>query len=775
MSKEGTRPLSETHPDLNKIWDYERNAPLTPQDVSAGSHKKVWWKCSQPHSWEMEVCDKVRGRNCPYCSGRRVLVGFNDLSSFSPQLAKEWDYERNAPLTPQNITSGSNQKVWWKCTQGHSWNASVCSRVRGNGCPYCSGQRVLRGYNDLATLNPLLAKEWDCEKNSPLTPSDISIGSRQKVWWKCAQGHSWNAVVSNRSHGSGCPFCYGKIVIPGINDIETKNVSLASELHPTKNGDLKPSDIAIGSSKKVWWLGSCGHEWESTPKNRASGNGCPFCSGRIPIVGVNDLQTLSPIVAKEWDYDKNKGLLPSDFTNGSSRKVWWKCSKGHSWKTSIAHRTTGEGCPICRGEKSTSFPEQAILYYVKKLFFDAKNRYKPQWLRNKDSYGEIDIFIPSIKVGIEYDGFYYHVNAERDIQKDNQCNSHGIKLYRIREPKCPELNSTSICINIPSTKGKYYYESAIIELIHILSCEYNKSLESGVNIKRDYTDILNSYEHLTSQKSVALIDPYLVEEWDLEKNGNITPYNTSYGSARMIWWKCKNCGNSWQDSPKHRHKGRGCPNCAKEKRITTRTKKRLEEVDSFQTWCFSHGEYGQQLLNEWSKDNTILPTDITYGSSKPVNWVCSKCGSQWMAPPGRRIYGSGCLECSYKKRGNESRKGPDEFEKELNRVNPTILLIEPYIKANKKIKVRCSVCNYEWKAIPNSLISERKTGCPACAVKRVAEKSKKRIICKETGVIYSSIKEAAQATGCLPSSISHNLNGKYGSAGGFHWEYLSNG
>ena len=655
MPKDKRKSLSVTHPDLIKEWDYDLNLPITPEEVSAGSHKLVWWRCSQPHSWEMAICDRVRGRGCPYCSGRRVLVGFNDLLTTHPQLVQEWDFESNQGLSPNSVTAGSNMKIWWKCTAEHRWEATICSRVAGNGCPFCSGRRVLKGYNDLATVNPSLAKEWDYEKNAPLSPEDISAGSHRKIWWKCSKGHSWEAVVDNRSQGSGCPFCYGKIAIPGVNDIQTKSPELALEWHSTKNGNLKPSDVAIGSSKKVWWLGPCGHEWESTPNNRASGNGCPFCSGRIPIVGVNDLQTLSPLIAKEWDYDKNVGLLPSEVTNGSSKKVWWKCSKGHSWKTAISHRTSGEGCPVCNGEKSTSFPEQAILYYVKQLFPDAQNRYKPQWLKNKDSNGEIDIYIPSIKVGIEYDGSYFHGNPERDLQKDQICYSHGITLYRIREPKCPLLNSTSICISIPSTKGKYYYESALVELINELSCNTKYCLENGVNIKRDYTSIINSYEHIASKKSVALTDPYLVEEWDSEKNGNISPQNTSYGSCRMIWWKCKDCGKSWQDTPKHRHRGRGCPECAKEKRIKTRRKKLLEEIDSFQSWCLSHGEYGQKLLDEWSVDNTNSPSDITYGSSMPIKWVCSKCGNQWEAPTGRRIGGSGCLKCSYKERGIKNR------------------------------------------------------------------------------------------------------------------------
>ena len=116
--------------------------------------------------------------------------------------------KKNDGLTPSDVLPNSNKKVWWKCSHGHEWQAVICYRNKGIGCPYCAGQKVLKGYNDLQTINPVLATEWHYEKNNDLRPTDVTANSGQKVWWKCKKGHEWQAVIQNRTNGRGCPYCY---------------------------------------------------------------------------------------------------------------------------------------------------------------------------------------------------------------------------------------------------------------------------------------------------------------------------------------------------------------------------------------------------------------------------------------------------------------------------------------------------------------------------------------------------------------------------------------
>ncbi len=263
-------------------------------------------------------------------------------------MAKEWNYEKNNRLMPTDVMPNSQKKVWWKCSKGHEWQATIRSRNVGNGCPYCSGRYIIKGKNDLQTINPVLAKEWNYLKNNGLTSVDVTSNSEKKVWWKCSKGHEWQARIADRNSGHGCPYCAGQKVLRGENDLQTINPTLAKEWHYEKNNGLMPTDVMPNSSKKAWWKCSKGHEWQATIADRSSGCGCPYCAGKKVAKGYNDLQTVNPTLAKEWHYEKNNGLTPVDVTSNSGKKVWWKCSKGHEWQARIANRNRGSGCPICR-------------------------------------------------------------------------------------------------------------------------------------------------------------------------------------------------------------------------------------------------------------------------------------------------------------------------------------------------------------------------------------------------------------------------------------------
>lgn len=201
----------------------------------------------------------------------------NSLERKSPNIATEWHPTKNGKLRPDMVSYGSKKKVWWLGKCGHEWQATVDSRSRGNGCPICANQQLLVGFNDLATVSPNVAREWHPTKNGSLEPTMVSPKANKKVWWLGKCGHEWEALISSRTNGRGCPYCSNKAILPGFNDLETINPELASEWHPVKNGSLTASSVSPKSSKKVWWLGKCGHEWQATVNDRANGTGCPVC------------------------------------------------------------------------------------------------------------------------------------------------------------------------------------------------------------------------------------------------------------------------------------------------------------------------------------------------------------------------------------------------------------------------------------------------------------------------------------------------------------------
>lgn len=197
-----------------------------------------------------------------------------------------------------------------------------------------------------------LLVQWDKQKNGELTPRDVTKGSHKKIWWKCAFGHSWQAVVYTRTgQHSSCPYCTGRLLSPSARVLADECPELVKEWHPSKNADLTPYDVAPGSHQRVWWKCKMGHEWIAQVKSRTQGAKCPVCSNKKVQIGVNDLGTTYPEIAAQWHKTKNGTLTPRSVVFGNHRKVWWQCEKGHEWEATILSRTSnGNGCPICAGK-----------------------------------------------------------------------------------------------------------------------------------------------------------------------------------------------------------------------------------------------------------------------------------------------------------------------------------------------------------------------------------------------------------------------------------------
>lgn len=257
--------------------------PLTPRMFSPGSHNRAWWKCDQGHEWEATIHNRTEGTACPYCDGKRVGAD-NTLALKYPDLTREWHPTKNGELTPYHVTPKSHTKVWWICGRGHEWKTRVSHRTGGSGCPICysdkrseiGSKRQFKTNESLADKYPDLSREWHPTKNGKLTPHDVTPGSNRKVWWKCSQGHEWTATIYNRRSGTGCPYCAGKRASED-NNFAVRYPEMVKDWHPTKNGQLTPYDVAPKSHKKVWWVCSQGHEWETAVVNRARGSGCPIC------------------------------------------------------------------------------------------------------------------------------------------------------------------------------------------------------------------------------------------------------------------------------------------------------------------------------------------------------------------------------------------------------------------------------------------------------------------------------------------------------------------
>ena len=223
------------------------------------------------------------GHGLPRLRGARCSAGRKLPRGKVSRACRRMGHGKERLPAPDAGRRGNAEKVWWKCPKGHSYFASVASRVRGSGCPACGGKTVVPGENDLATQYPLLAAQWDAAKNGALTPETVLPGSNRRVWWRCEDGHSYPAAISHRVRsGSDCPFCANRKVLPGFNDLAAIEPAVASQWHPTRNGSLTPQQVTPGSSRRVWWLCENGHAWRAVVSSRTGKQrcGCPICAGR---------------------------------------------------------------------------------------------------------------------------------------------------------------------------------------------------------------------------------------------------------------------------------------------------------------------------------------------------------------------------------------------------------------------------------------------------------------------------------------------------------------
>jgi len=395
----GTNDLATVDPKTAAQWHPTKNEELTGSDVLTGSNRKIWWHCPAGHEWQAQVNERSRkGSGCPECLRRdrsdarartsqvreasrsrqsptpRPCPPHQSLGFVDPNTAAQWHPTKNGELTPSDIAAISNRKVWWQCVDGHEWQRSVGSMTRRSvaGCPADRGRVTVAGFNDLQTVNPLLAQQWHPTKNDSLKPTDVTAGTNKSVWWQCPDGHEWQAAVRNRNRfDSSCPAERGLMIVVGFNDLQAVNPSLAQQWHPTKNDSLKPTDVTAGANKSVWWICELGHEWKATVSIRnRTGSRCPFGArrGAKAAPGVTDLATMNASLASQWHPTDNGPLTPRDVLPQSARRVWWQCPKGHEWQAKVYNRTLGSGCPGCverAGFRTTARSKVYLLEHMK--------------------------------------------------------------------------------------------------------------------------------------------------------------------------------------------------------------------------------------------------------------------------------------------------------------------------------------------------------------------------------------------------------------------------
>ena len=649
--------------------------------------------------------------------------------------------------------------------------------------------------NDTIELMSLLDNEKNIIDN--INISKLYVNSSKEVNWKCKNGHTFKEKINVMYRRKNkCFYCTGRQVWSGENDLQTLYPDVAKEFDIIKN-EITPDKISPKDTKSYWWTCDENHPsfLQSVEHRVNRKTRCPYCSGRKVVYGDSDLETLFPEIAKEWDMEKNNGILPKNVSPYTYNSYWWICPKGHSYKKKVIQRTRFHkpiDCPKCIKSHSTSFPEQAIYYYVKKCFPEAVNRYKEPF----ENGMELDIYIPTLKFGIEYDGVAFHNDKEqhqRELKKYLECKNLGIKLIRIKETQ-NTWNDTADKAFYVSKRMKdiefsnflrsffesvFYFKKYTFKVNHIKEAYLNRYLgfPTDFNVTRDRHEIL---EYLIDiDYSFGIKYPELAKMWNETENGRLTPFMFTPGSNYLASWKCLECGNSWKSpiSSVVSRKVKSCRKCSMRKNGANITKSKTVKNGSL-------AEKSELLLRQWDfeENGSLSPYEIPLNYSFKVAWKCDKCNYKWYSSPNTRVRVdkiSNCPHCT----GRVAMEGVDDLEtlypniaKEWDyQKNKNILpsQIRPY--ANKKYFWICPTCGNSYETYPGNRV--KGSGCPKCAHKKIGTKNSKLVgQYNDNGELiksYQGLYQAASEMQVVPSAIFQAVKNNRKSKG-YYWKYITN-
>ena len=631
------------------------------------------------------------------------------------------------------------------------------------------------GQNDLQTLSPEIANQWHPTLNRNLTPSDVHNGSSKVVWWLCDSGHAYQKSVSKRTvRGQGCPICY-------------KEHRAFSNIHPEllsqwdyEKNSLRPEDVFYGSECKVWWRCENGHSYEQKVNSKSNGAGCPICAHQ-QVSNETCLAIVCPELAKEWHPTKNGELTPFDVMPQSHQKVWWKCPNGHEYQ-SVIYARKNKGCPICDSEKRTSFPEQAIRFYLGKLF--------PSEGRRKVGGFEADIYCPTYNLAIEYDGEYFH-KGDKSLAREERKNTYFIEqkilLVRIKETK-KQMGlgcfATEYGYDIITHYTQDYdnIPEVVSTILEIVNSKYQESYAIDVDIVRDKVEIINLYAQQKDALSFINQKPLGALKWNYEKNGNIDLRVLPKTSKKKYWWKCPTCNYEWYGTLDNVVNSLTCAKCSRQIKTNydVAPETLAESTVSFRELPINLLTENPSLAAQWhpTKNGFFKPIHVTPKSGKRVWWLCPDCGYEWAQIIKTRSNEKNarmCPKCANnQKKSNISNIIPFNpiLIKEWHPTkNGSKKLTDFTYGSNAKAYWKCSKCSTEYECS----IKSRKNGggCPKCAIEGSNKAKYKKVINLSTNMVFESIKDAAQYYEINRTAISNCLNGKTKTAGGFEWAYYN--
>ncbi len=191
-------------PHLSAELHATKNGAVKLCDLWVNSTTVLWWICEAGHTFRDSVRNRTAGSSCHHCATKKS--GARTITRARPDLAVEFDRERNYPRTPEDVKIGSKTEYFWTCPKKHSYKQRPERRNIGYGCSTCSNRKVDSGFNDAATKYPIICTEWHPYLNM-IEPSEILPGTKLHFWQCNANNHVEQQSIPHRVLSQGCTKC----------------------------------------------------------------------------------------------------------------------------------------------------------------------------------------------------------------------------------------------------------------------------------------------------------------------------------------------------------------------------------------------------------------------------------------------------------------------------------------------------------------------------------------------------------------------------------------
>jgi hypothetical protein len=620
--------LQDKFPNLTTEWDYDRNVNFSPDEVSFGSNRIVYWKCKCGREWQQTP--KSRSHNpidgCPACrkkvasrKQRHTKLGGkeNSLQVLHPDIAAEWDHDLNE-LSADSFSAGSNTKVHWTCKMGHKWKATITNRgLRQSGCPFCrsaSSRIELYTLCEIRSVYP--STEWrrkfdgvECDVYIP----DLKLGIE-------IDGGFWHKDRLEKDREKNRFFRKLSIEVVRLRDSTLPHIDC--QYVSFTNGE----DYQSSTNRLIDFLSEGYDHFGEYSGTQQCESEFKRMSEMLPAPAEGDsLLDLYPEISGEWNQQKNEPLLPEYYSPGSGQKVWWLCEKDHEWQATIKNRTKKHsGCPQCSRDSASDRSRLAALKRGKSLTGAA-----PHYLLMFD-YEKNDLEPHEIPVGTKSKLSWKCVNGHsfkrsgENMAKNQKCaicRSFVFLYPEIAKQWNYERNiATPDSFSAGSSKKVWW------------TCPEGHSWQATIlhrSVKRNgCPTCFNSnrskiYMESAAKRvgSIAGLSPELLKEWDYEKN-EIDPQQITPKSTVKVWWRCKK-GHSYKQIPVSKHRGSICPLCANQSRGRNTAQRALKSGGSLESNFPRIAK-----LWDYQKNGSVNPSDISRSTHTSFWWKCS-CGHEW--------------------------------------------------------------------------------------------------------------------------------------------------